>query len=471
MGALVAGAAGVAAAHTTGQAFVLLLPTYLYILGGALVVAASFVLVALVPWQMFARLEGLRWRLGPAPLSSALGRALSTAASLVSLAAVLALVAAGLRGSRDPLVNPLPLVVWTVWWIGFTYLHALCGDLWAHLNPWSGLYRVTTRLVRRAEPLLPYPAWAGCWPAVIGFLAFAWFELVHPAPADPGVLAGAVAGYLVANFAGVFVFGERAWLRRAEAFSVFFRVIAWLAPLGRARDRDATDGEPPGAVTITLPGLKLLTVEGPGPSGVAFILAALSSVSFDGLSRTFTWVALLGQNPLEYPGRSALVVPNTLGLLGTFAALGLVWAVVARLARALARPSGGAGPTAALVLSIVPIAFGYHIAHYLPVFVVDVQYALRATSDPFALGWDLLGTRELQVVASLTDPGRVYALWHTQVAIIVAAHVAAVAVGHALVLRLAGSGRASVASQVPVAALMIGYMLLGLWLLSTPTVG
>ena len=34
------------------------------------------------------------------------------------------------------------------------------------------------------------------------------------------------------------------------------------------------------------------------------------------------------------------------------------------------------------VVSIVPIAFGYHFAHYLPSFLVDAQYALKALSDP-----------------------------------------------------------------------------------------
>jgi hypothetical protein len=126
---------------------------------------------------------------------------------------------------------------------------------------------------------------------------------------------------------------------------------------------------------------------------------------------------------------------------------------------------------ALFALPLVPIACGYHFAHYLPVFLVDVQHAVRAASDPFARGWNLLGTRDWPVVASfLSDPARVYAIWHSQVAIIVAAHVAGVVIGHALALRLAGRTRAA-ASQLPMLVLMIGYTLLGLWLLSTPAVG
>jgi hypothetical protein len=126
---------------------------------------------------------------------------------------------------------------------------------------------------------------------------------------------------------------------------------------------------------------------------------------------------------------------------------------------------------ALFALPLVPIACGYHFAHYLPVFLVDVQHALRAASDPFARGWDLWGTRDLAVVTSfLSDPDRVYAIWHGQVALIVAAHVAGVVIAHALALRLSGPASATL-GQLPMLVLMIGYTTLGLWLLSTPAVG
>ncbi len=471
-----AAAAGpvVASAHVGGGAFILLLPTHLYVAGGAIVVAASFALVALAPPRLFSRVEGLSWRRSVPALPW--HDAAATAASLLSLAAIVFLATAGVLGSRDPLANPLPLFVWTVWWIGFTYLHAVFGNLWAHVNPWIGVYRLLTaagRLRRRREhPPLRYPGWAGHWPAVAGFLAFAWLELVYPAPADPAVLASLVVSYLLVHFAGVLAFGER-WLEEAEPFSVFFGMVSRLAPLGaRVPGRS---GPGPGArleVELTLPALRLLETEGPSVSLAAFVLLVLSAVSFDGLSRTFAWLGLLGANPLAYPGRTALMAPNTLGFLALF--LGLVLAYVAAV-RLLALLAGLRLPLARLValfaLPLVPIACGYHFAHYLPVFVVDIQYAIRAASDPLARGWDLLGTRDLAVVASfLSDPARVYGIWHSQVAIIVVAHVAGVVVAHALALRLAGRAPAT-ASQLPMLVLMIGYTTLGLWLLSTPAVG
>jgi hypothetical protein len=465
---------GVACAHAGGGAFILLLPTHLYVAGGAIVVAASFALVALLPPRLFAHLEALSLRLRVR--ASPWGSAASVAASLLSLATIVLLVAAGLVGSRDPLANPLPLFVWTVWWIGFTYLHAAVGHLWAHVNPWTGLYRLVTSVgpLRRwrARPPLAYPAWAGHWPAVAGFLAFAWFELVYPAPSDPAVLARVVAGYLVVQFGGLLVFGER-WLREAEPFSVFFRLVSWLAPVGaRVPDRPARRSGGRLEIDVTLPGLRLLRTETPAVSLAAFVLLVLASVSFDGLSRTFAWLGLLGENPLAYPGRTALIGPNTLGLLGVFVVLVVAYVAAVGLATPLAGIRLPPHPLLArFALPLIPIACGYHFAHYLPVFLVDVQHALRAASDPFARGWDLLGTRDLHVVTSfLSDPARVYAIWHTQVALIVAAHVAGVIVAHALALRLAGRAPAAV-SQLPMLVLMIGYTTLGLWLLSTPAAG
>jgi hypothetical protein len=477
VGALAAGALAAwpapAAAHVAGGAFILLLPTHLYVAGGVIVVAVSFAVVTLLPPRVFARLETVAWRVH---LAGVPRDALSTGASLLSLAVVVFLVIAGLLGSRDPLANPLPLFVWTVWWIGFTYLHILFGNLWAHLNPWTGLYRLVTtaRPLRRwrTAPPLAYPAWAAHWPAVAGFLGFAWFELVYPAPADPAVLARVVAVYVLLQLGGVLVFGTR-WLQQAEPFSVFFGMISRIAPIGS--EMAARRGRRPGGameLELTLPALRLLRTDPPAVSLAVFILLVLSSVSFDGLSRTFAWLGLLGANPLAYPGRTALIIPNTLGLLGLFTGLLLAYVAAVRLAAmgaGLRRPL--APILARFALPLVPIACGYHFAHYLPVFLVDSQHALRAASDPLARGWDLFGAGHVHVVTSfLSDPARVYAIWHTQVALIVAAHVAGVVVSHTLGLRLA-PGPPTAASQLPMLALMIGYTTLGLWLLSTATAG
>jgi hypothetical protein len=444
-----------ATAHTTEKSFVLLLPTGLYITGGVLVVAVSFLLIALVPAANLRALEAMKFDAGRVP--DALGRVLS----LITLLVMTALLLAGHLGTQDPLANPLPLTVWTLWWIGLTAAHALFGNLWAVLNPWRGLHDLLAGLPGRiARPRLAYPDRLGYWPAVAQFLAFAWFELVFTAPRNPEILANAVAAYFTLNLIAMLLFGKTAWLRYGEAFSVFFRMVAWLSPFGKRN-------------SITLPGLGLLHVPAMPASGVAFVLLALSTVSFDGLSKTYWWLGLIGINPLEFPGRSAVVLANSLGLLAAFAALTSGYVASIWLGRRLAGGSGslreGLGAT---VISILPIALGYHLAHYLTAFLVDAQYAAITLTDPFGMGWDLFGLGEARVTTSfLTNLEAVRLIWHGQVAAIVVAHVAAVSIAHLIAMRRAEGRRAAILGQLPLTVLMVAYTLFGLWLLASPTAG
>lgn len=464
-GLLLAGA-GRAEAHAGGAALVLLLPTPLYLAGGALAVGLSFLLTALLPPRRLEQAAAWRRDL-PLPAAAAVA---GRAAGGVALAAALVLVTAGVAGSRDPLANPLPLALWSLWWVGLTLVQAAAGDAWRLLEPWTALHRLLTVAPpltgwRRAAPLA-YPRRAAHWPAVLFLLGFAWLELIHPAPADPAVLAGVVAGYLVVHAIGRLLFGED-WLGRAEPFTVLFGLLARLAPLGRA-----APGASGPVLELTLPGARLLRPAPADASLAAFVVLVLSIVSFDGLSRSFAWLAWLGENPLLYPGRTALMGRNSLGLLALWAVLGAAFLGAVALGRRLA----GGGPTlpgllGGFALALVPVACGYHLAHYLPALLVDGQHALRALSDPFARGWDLVGTRDRPVVVSLlTDPARAYPIWHLQVAAMVAGHLAGVLAAHVAGRRLWGERGRALAGGLPLVALMIGYTLLGLWLLSTPAV-
>jgi hypothetical protein len=459
---MAAGIASPALAHTSERAFVLILPTDLYIAGGAIVVAVSFLLVAVVPAANVRAVAAIGRGLGRLP------EGLATVTSLASFLAMTALVLAGYLGTQDPLANPLPLTVWTLWWIGLTVAHALFGNLWSALNPWRGLHDLLSRVpglgawVRR--PLLGYPDWLGYWPAGGLFLAFAWFELVFTAPQSPEILARVVAVYFVLNLIATLLFGRCAWLGHGEAFSVFFRMVAWLSPL---------NGRPGSGIVATLPALGLLHVRPLPLGGMAFVLLALSSVSFDGLSKTYWWLGLIGVNPLDFPGRSAVMLPNTLGLLAAFAALTGFFIAAVWLGQRLTGERGLLpNRLGGYVISIVPIALGYHFAHYLTVFLVDAQYAAITLTDPFGLGWDLFGLSGTHATTSfLTNFDSVRIIWHVQVAVIVLAHVAAVSIAHVIAVRQASRPRDAVVGQIPLTVLMVGYTQFGLWLLSTATAG
>src|SRR5690606_13908718 len=149
--------------------------------------------------------------------------------------------------------------------------------------PWRALAALTGRRVRAAR----LPAAVGYWPAVVQFFAFAWFELVHPAPDDPSRPAMAVTVYFVANLAAMLIYGFDGWTRQGECLSVFLRMIARLAVVEAGDPVDARR-----RVALCLPGAKLVGAAALPLSGALFLLLVLSSVSFDGLMRTFFWFGL-----------------------------------------------------------------------------------------------------------------------------------------------------------------------------------
>ena len=104
------GISGRALAHASEQALVLLLPTDLYIAGGVTTVALTVLLLAVMPGRMVTRF------FRPIPLTRAYLRRLQPVTSGGALVLLTLLILAGLRGPQDPLNNPLPLFVWTVFW-------------------------------------------------------------------------------------------------------------------------------------------------------------------------------------------------------------------------------------------------------------------------------------------------------------------------------------------------------------------
>lgn len=450
---------GPAAAHISQQGFVLLLPTDIYITAGIWVVALTALALAFTPGNVGERL------FSTISLPKIQAPHWETATSLLAFLILCWLVSIGLTGSRDPLANPLPLFIWTAFWILMVILQALIGNLWHWINPWTGVARLLFGNTEK-QPIWQLPKWLGSWPAIAGLLAFSAFALADPAPDDPARLAVIVAGYWLYTMAAIVVFGEEDWFAKGEFLTVLMRHFATLAPLrlGRQVSRLGT------------PGWQLLNAVPLSSSGAIFVLILLGTGSFDGLNETFWWLSQIDVNPLEFPGRSAIITETVGGLLLTNALLVLAFAALVWFGHILATRGGPAAGGAGfrevfgkLSLSILPIALAYHVAHYLTVVLVNGQYALAAASDPFATGADYLGLGTFYVTTGFFNSrDTVQVIFLTQAGAVVLGHVIAILTAHAIALRLYGQNRLALISQIPVAAFMIVYTFLGLWLLAAP---
>lgn len=454
--ACLSGRASAVHAHASEQGLVLLLPTGAYAAAGTLVVIASILLVTCVP-KRFLRKLFCDASLGIRLPSFSFNIASSTMASI----GLFLLVYIGFQGPTDPQNNLLPLTIWTVWWIGLFVVQGTIMDLWRWINPWAGLAHL---LDVGQVPLVRLPEKWAAWPAVAIFTLFQVFMLADISPNDPQRLTTLVLGYWVFTLIGISVCGQRSWLRQVECFTVMFNLISTLRPV----HSDKT-------IKVGLPGWKALGQLRLDSSRAVFCLLILAAGSFDGLHETFWWLAKIGINPLEFPGRSAVVWTTTFGLVAAVLALLLVYSAAIWIGLRAVKGQEDAKDITFIhafrvfAVTLLPIALGYHFAHYVVTFMVQIKYALSTASDPLAVGWNLFGLGAVKVtVGFLNVPETVKMIWLTQASVVVFSHVISVLMSHSVAARLCGNNKSIALIQIGLAILMVAYTVFGLWLLASP---
>ena len=392
-----------------------------------------------------------------------LSRALRVVVSGASLALFLLVWLAALTGGRTQVENIAPIFVFVAFWVGLVVVVLLLGNVWTVLNPWRAGADAVAWLAERAGvrwTTREYPQDFGRWPATILLLAFTAFELAYVDPADPRNVGLAITFYTAVTWAGMAIFGRKAWLDNGEAFNVYFTLLSRLAPFGL---RDTEHGR---QLVIRAPVAGLALPE-PRRGTFPFVAVMLGSVAFDGLSRTRWWTErqldLEARYILDNPTLADTLVTlmNLAGLLAAVAAVALAYVLAAEAARAVARIEA---PLAGVfVWSLVPIALAYALAHYFSLLLREGQLMIPLVSDPFGKGWDLFGSAGYTPDYAIVSPNTV---WYMQVAALVAGHVAGLVVAHDRAVALFASARVAVRTQYAMLALMVLYTAGGLWLLS-----
>jgi hypothetical protein len=446
-----------ASAHQLTSRYESPLPLTAYVAGAAIAVALSFVLVIGGLGRRAATPATARTEARPRSYLVPSGLRLLLRA--VGLAAWLLILAQVLSGAPNGDADAASLFVWLFGWVAVALLSALVFPLWRWLDPFTTLYdlgaAVLRRLGVRGASALPYPSGLGVWPAVVGLVLVAWFELVVPQTRSGRSLGLVVLAYTGVTLLLMSQFGRDAWRERGETFSVWFGTLNRLAPFGP--DPDAPDER------VLLRGFaRGLDTPDWSTDRTVLVAVATASVIYDGLSQTTTFAGWFGT-----PDIAEATI-----LLGLFVgALALAAALVARL---VGPRSLGAG--------LVPIAVGYIVAHYLTFLLFTSPRLVNVATDPFATGADLFGIPPFEPT---TDWLPAAAAWGIQLLAIVGGHVVGAFEGHRAALdeaREAATPRARRARreraatdvrearirdarlrQVPLAVLMVGLTSLTLW--------
>ena len=452
-----------ACAHAFGERYDLPAPLAYFVVGAAATVAFSFVVAVLVSRRAPPSVpsEGLVVALGPLLLPL---RQACRAASVILLALT---VIAGLFGNLNPEMNLAPTLVWIIGWVGLSLVAACFGNIWPAFDPWRSLFETVDVLARRLGATRgitlawTYPKSLGTWPAVILLLLFAWLEVVYLQASVPSRIAYMLLVWSALTLLGMVCFGRETWQRNADVFAIFFATLGRFAPVGPGPDARSIMLRPMGHELIASGAVPIAMV--------GFVIAMLSTVLFDGLLGGQVW--WLAKRALTR-GIPDLVDDNgywvgTLGLIAVWLLFFFAYLVTCLVTARLVLNHSVNTIARLFVLTLVPIAIAYNIAHNLSSLLVQGQLIIPLVSDPLGRGWDLFGTAAFYPDIGIIDARLT---WYIAISAIVAGHVISIWLAHRVALREFGTSRKAVIASIPLTLLMVAYTAISLSVIAEPLV-
>ena len=117
-------------------------------------------------------------------------------------------------------------------------------------------------------------------------------------------------------------------------------------------------------------------------------------------------------------------------------------------------------------MTLLPIAIGYHIAHYLSYLLIAGQLIVPLASDPYALGWNLFNTKDYRINIGIINAKN---MWSIILVSVIVGHILSMFLSHVRASQLCGSA-SRILIQLPLVSLMILYTGVSLWILAQPIV-
>ena len=309
------------------------------------------------------------------------------------------LVAPGIFGNESSKTSVAPLILWVFLWIGVPVLGLLFGDIYSKFNPLN-LFSLKSDK--------PESVYFAC----ILFIGLTWFELVWRKPGNPlNIAIVLITLFVCVNLLRYFL---KKSLIEVDPLLLLHYLYSKLKLFNsRPYFRSLLDNI---GNLAKLKGIEY------------FVLLMIGTVTYDGLRETTFWYNQFGSRTDDMGFSTMMFLIMNLGTILFY-----------RFACFFAIKVGGSDLKLNHVSNLfghtmLPIAFAYHVTHYLTLLLFESQTFFYRFNDPIGIGMNILNVEE-PTINYFIEP---LVIWGIQVAVTLLGHMLSVVLAHDLAVKLFG---------------------------------
>ena len=309
------------------------------------------------------------------------------------------LVAPGIFGDESSKTSVAPLILWVFLWIGVPVLGLLFGDIYSKFNP------LNLFSLKSDKPKSVYFA-------CILFIGLTWFELVWRKPGNPlNIAIVLITLFICVNLLRYFL---KKSLIEVDPLLLLHYLYSKLKLFNsRPYFRSLLDNI---GNLAKLKGIEY------------FVLLMIGTVTYDGLRETTFWYNQFGSRTDDMGFSTMMFLIMNLGTILFY-----------RFACFFAIKVGGSDLKLNHVSNLfghtmLPIAFAYHVTHYLTLLLFESQTFFYRFNDPIGIGMNVLNVEE-PTINYFIEP---LVIWGIQVAVTLLGHMLSVVLAHDLAVKLFG---------------------------------
>ena len=309
------------------------------------------------------------------------------------------LVAPGIFGNESSKTSIAPLILWVFLWIGVPVLGLLFGDIYSKFNPLN-LFSLKSDK--------PESVYFAC----ILFIGLTWFELVWRRPGNPlNIAVVLITLFVCVNLLRYFL---KKSLIEVDPLLLLHYLYSKLKLFNsKPYFRSLLDNI---GNLAKLKGIEY------------FVLLMIGTVTYDGLRETTFWYNQFGSRTDDMGFSTMMFLIMNLGTILFY-----------RFACFFAIKVGGSDLKLNHVSNLfghtmLPIAFAYHVTHYLTLLLFESQTFFYRFNDPIGIGMNILNVEE-PTINYFIEP---LVIWGIQVAVTLLGHMLSVVLAHDLAVKLFG---------------------------------